>query len=123
MLAAFPRQSASHRHTRLLDLRRRVIVPRLTGLKGNGGNVFLTGERGFAVQWRLGDGSTMTMYGNLQDEDWAVPEVLAQQADEAGTLIYETSPGSDTSLRSGVLRAWSVVVRLREGIAGVRTQS
>jgi hypothetical protein len=84
--------------------------------------VFLSEDRGFAVQWRLGDGSTLTMYANLQRGAWTVPPVLVQQAEEAGRLIYETAPGCDAALRSGVLPPWSVVVRLRDIGATPRPQ-
>jgi hypothetical protein len=84
--------------------------------------VFFAGDHGFAVQWRLGDGSTLTMYANLQWGAWTVPTVLAQQAEEAGRLIHETTPGCDAALRSGVLPPWSVVVRMRNGSAGQRPQ-
>jgi maltooligosyltrehalose trehalohydrolase len=107
---------------RLLDIRRREIIPRLKGIRGNAGNVFLMEDRGFAVQWRLGDGSTLTMYANLQRGAWTVPPVLVQQAEEAGRLVYETAPGCDAALRSGVLPPWSVVVRLRDIGATQRPQ-
>ena len=99
---------------RLLDIRRREIVPRLAGIKGSAGNVFLSEEMGFAVQWRLGDGSTLTIYANLQRGAWTLPPVLLQQVKEAGRLIYEMAPGYDAALRSGVLPPWSAVVMLRD---------
>jgi malto-oligosyltrehalose trehalohydrolase len=98
---------------RLLDIRRREVVPRLKGIKGNAGNIFLAGERGFAVQWRLGDGGTLMLYANLQSEVWQVPQVVAQQADEAEILLYESAPGCEARLRSGNFAPWSVVVKLR----------
>jgi maltooligosyltrehalose trehalohydrolase len=99
---------------RLLDIRRREIVPRLARIKGNAGNVFLATGRGFAVQWRLGDGAALTLYANLQNKSWSVPDILAQQAEEAGRLLYESAPGSDASLRSGTFAPWSVVAKLRD---------
>lgn len=103
---------------RLLEIRRREIAPRLVGIRGNAGNVFLAADQGFAVQWRLGEGSTLTMYANLQSETWSVPSVLRQHAEESGRLIHETVPGCDASLRSGMFPPWSAVVRLRDGSTG-----
>jgi maltooligosyltrehalose trehalohydrolase len=108
---------------RLLDIRRREIAPRLFGIRGNAGNIFLASDRGLAVQWRLGDGSTLTIYANLKDEPWAVPTVLSHQINEAGRVIYETAPGSESSLRCGTFEPWSVVVKLREGMARPRSAS
>jgi len=108
---------------RLLDIRRREIAPRLAGVKGNSGNVFLSSNRGFAVQWHLGDGSTLTIYANLKDESWTGPSVLSQQAEEAGRLLYESAPGCEAGLRSGSLGPWSVLVKLRDGNSGPRPQS
>lgn len=99
---------------RLLDIRRREIAPRLKGIQGNAGNIFLACDRGFAVQWRLGDGGTLMLYANLQDDAWQVPEIVAQQASEAGLLLYESALGCDARLRSGTFAPWSVVVKLRE---------
>jgi maltooligosyltrehalose trehalohydrolase len=107
---------------RLLDIRRREIVPRLSGVRGNAGNVFLTCDNGFAIQWRLGDGSALTICANLTDEVWTVPDILVQQADEAGRLIYESTPGCDIGLRSGRLEPWSVIVKLRDWSPGPRPQ-
>ena len=100
---------------RLLDIRRREIVPRLAGMRGYAGNVFLAAGSGFAVQWRLGDDGTLTLYANLQDVTWNIPDILAQHAEEAGRLLYESQPGCDAGLRSRSFAAWSVVAKLREG--------
>jgi maltooligosyltrehalose trehalohydrolase len=105
---------------RLLDIRRRDIAPRLMGLRGNAGNVFLATDRGFAVRWRLGDGSALTICANLSDAAWDVPAELAQQADECGGVLYESAPGCDIRLRSGSFDPWGVIVKLRVGSPGPR---
>ncbi len=107
---------------RLLEIRRRDIAPRLMGVKGNAGNVFLATDRGFAVQWRLGDGSILTICANLNDAAWVVPPALAQQAEESGRLLYESVPGCDIRLRSGSFDPWGVIVKLRAGSPGRRPQ-
>jgi maltooligosyltrehalose trehalohydrolase len=99
---------------RLLEVRHHEITPRLSGISGNAGNVFFANDQGFTVQWRLGDGSTLTMYANLQAGAWSVPSVIVQHVEESGRLIHETLPGCDASLRSRVFPPWSVVVRMRE---------
>jgi malto-oligosyltrehalose trehalohydrolase len=106
---------------RLLDIRRREIVPRLKGARGDSGNIFLVSNRGLAVQWRLGDDSTLTMYANLQDESWLVPDILSHHAEEAGRLLYEFPAGRHANLRSGALEPWSVIVKLRDASPGVRS--
>jgi maltooligosyltrehalose trehalohydrolase len=107
---------------RLLDIRRREIAPRLVGGSGNAANVFLASDWGLAVQWRLGDGSVLSISANLQDEAWTVPAILAQQAEEVGRLVYESTPGCDLRLRSGTFDPWTVIVKLRDGSLGSRPQ-
>ena len=108
---------------RLLDIRQREIVPRLARVRGHAGSIVLVAANGFAVQWLLGDGSILTLYANLQDGPWHVPETLSQHAEGAGRLLYESQPGCDASLRSGSVEAWSVVVKLREGNAPAQPSS
>ena len=103
------------RFGRLLDIRRRDIAPRLARTGGHAGNIFLADGKGLAVQWRLGDGSILTLYANLQHETWNVPDILAQHAGESGRLLYESQPGCDGALRIGSFGAWSVVAKLRDG--------
>jgi malto-oligosyltrehalose trehalohydrolase len=55
-------------HRRLLDLRRRQIVPRLAGAAGPGPAFARVGERGLACSWRLGDGSQYALLANLGPE-------------------------------------------------------
>lgn len=107
---------------RLLELRRREIVPRLRGIGGNAGNVFLACDHGIVVQWRFGGRGTLTLYANLKGDAWRVPEIVAQQAAEAGQLIYESRPGCEAGLRSGQFAPQSVVAKLRESSV-IRTPS
>lgn len=100
--------------TRLLEIRRGEIVPRLAGVKGNAGKVLVADDGGFAVSWQLGDSSDLLLFTNLHDKAWAVPAALSERSRAAGGLVYETASGSEAGLRSGTLPPWSVVVRMRD---------
>lgn len=51
--------------TRLLDVRRREIMPRLAGIGGKAGSVEVHGKRGLEAGWRMGDGSRLRLLANL----------------------------------------------------------
>ena len=53
--------------SRLLDIRRTEIVPRLYGMTGNAGTAITEDRRALAVHWRLGDGARMSLLANLSD--------------------------------------------------------
>ncbi len=53
---------------RLLEVRRREIVPRLVGIKGGTGRYEVLGAKGLKVSWTLGDGSRLTLIANLAPE-------------------------------------------------------
>jgi maltooligosyltrehalose trehalohydrolase len=122
-------ERTSHRQrlgyiTRLVELRRRQIVPRLAGLEGHAGEVRAAEGEGCAVEWRLEDGSLLILSANLGDQPWAVPEEarfeLAHPR-KSSRLLFETAPGVDGSLGAGVVPPWSVVVRLAETPAAARS--
>jgi maltooligosyltrehalose trehalohydrolase len=71
-------------YRRLLTLRAREIAPRLRGMGGNAGRWRVLGPRALRVDWRLGDGSSLTLFANLGAEAVA----LAEPAQ--GRLIYAT---------------------------------
>jgi malto-oligosyltrehalose trehalohydrolase len=52
---------------RLLDVRRREVVPRLAGMPGGGGRTQLDGAA-ITAQWRMGDGSELRLLANLGGE-------------------------------------------------------
>jgi maltooligosyltrehalose trehalohydrolase len=93
---------------RLLDLRRREIVPLLAGIGGHAGEVAVGDGGVFAVRWRAGDGQALALYANIDEEPWATPRKAA------GRLLYESAAGVDESLAGGTLPGWSVVVRRAE---------
>ncbi|MBC7953038.1 MAG: malto-oligosyltrehalose trehalohydrolase [Rhodospirillaceae bacterium] len=80
----------------LLSIRRRDLAPRLAGMAGGSTMVDMLGARAFKAQWRLGDGSTLTVIANFS----AVP--LPGIVPGNGRLLYSTYGGV------GALPAWGV---------------
>ncbi len=78
-------------YTQLLELRRREIVPLLAGIVGNAGRWHALGERALAVEWRLGNGSRLSLFANFG----AASVRLADPP--GGRLIYATgaSPAAE----------------------------
>jgi 1,4-alpha-glucan branching enzyme len=90
----------------LLRLRKEVIVPRLAGTSGGGGEYRLLGERGVAVRRTLGDGSRLALVANLSDE----PLRLAEP-ESLGRAVFSTHPEATED----ELPAWYAGWRLEEG--------
>ena len=53
------------RYRKLLDIRRREIVPRLAGMPAFAGRYRVLGPQAVIVEWRLGDGSRLTLVANF----------------------------------------------------------
>jgi 1,4-alpha-glucan branching enzyme len=70
------------RYRRLLAIRRREIVPLLSGIEP-GGTYQMLGSAAVRVEWRLGDGSTLVLLANFAD----APVPLAEPIDQ-GRMIY-----------------------------------
>jgi len=96
--------------TRLLDIRRREIVPRLAGIEGNAGKVRAADATGLAVTWHLGDGD-LVLFACLGSAGWTGASAVPEGVRAAGRLVYESAAGCEAALRSGTLPPWSVVVR------------
>jgi len=84
-------------HRRLLALRRREIVPRLAGMDSHGAEYRLWGDTALEVRWRLGDGSRLTLQGNLG------PSPVETDKLPAGSLLFTCPPGPP----SATLPPWS----------------
>jgi maltooligosyltrehalose trehalohydrolase len=98
---------------RLLDLRRRQIVPRLKGIGERAGRVLFASTTGLGVEWRLADGSRLTLFANLSAGRSAMPDMGAASAcGSRARTLYQTSDDSSEQLRAGFLAAWSVVFTL-----------
>jgi malto-oligosyltrehalose trehalohydrolase len=71
---------------RLLDIRAREIVPRLEGLPPGGGRHRVLADKAVRVEWRLGDGSRLSLVANFADKPAPLP------ASEEGRLLCSTMP-------------------------------
>lgn len=94
-----PKHAAMLAHyRRLLELRRRWIVPSLNGIAGNAGSIRGQKGRALVVEWRMSDASVLGLAANLGDRPVPPPAPLP-----GGETIYETP-----SARQDELPAWSV---------------
>ncbi len=89
---------------RLLAVRHRYIMPRLSGIAGGTGRYTTHGETGLTVQWRLGDGSTLALLANLGAERIAVDDMSAP-----GSLLHAVPETVEQALPTGEMPPWSVV--------------
>lgn len=80
-----------HHYQQVLTLRRREIVPRLPATPGAAANFLLFGRNGLQAEWRLGDGTQLSLVANAGSE----PEPL-NQAMQNGRRIF-ASPGIVTT--------------------------
>ena len=71
-------------YRQLLVLRAREIAPRLRGMRGNAGAWRVLGPRALRVDWRLGDGSDLTLFANFGLDAVALSEPTQ------GRLLYAT---------------------------------
>jgi malto-oligosyltrehalose trehalohydrolase len=88
-------------YRRLLHLRHREIVPRLTGLPGHAGRAQRVGEGGLAVVWRLNGGSVLRLLANLASTDVTGLPV------SDGDLLYATADHAADQASVGRLPPWS----------------
>jgi maltooligosyltrehalose trehalohydrolase len=97
-----PRQASPQQRLKLvrdlLAIRRKEIVPRMTGLAF--GQAHATVDGLLAADWQMGDGATLALLANLSDRD-----ISHAPPQSKGTLIW------GNELNGGVPR-WSVVWRL-----------
>ena len=97
--------SARHALLRhLLEIRRTEIVPRLGGMQGYSGRAEVSEAGSFAVTWRLGDGSRLTLLANLTDRPAPTPIAVA------GRVLFDTVDDDG----GAELPAWSLRVVLEE---------
>lgn len=89
-------------YRRLLDIRRREVVPHLAGAAG--GAVFAVQEpHVLTVQWPLSAGARLHLLANLG------PAAVRRQAPPAGHLLFATSGADGETPHSGAdLRPWAV---------------
>jgi 1,4-alpha-glucan branching enzyme len=82
------------RYRRLLEIRRREIVPRLRDIEGFAGRYNVLGAKSVIVEWRLGDGSQLRLIANFAGEPVSAPDVA-----KAGRILYASAeiPGAPES--------------------------
>ena len=82
------------RYQRLLEIRRREIVPRLSGMGEFAGHYQVLGAKSVAVEWRMGDGSTLELIANFGAEPVYAPKISG-----GGRMLYcsAETPGGPQS--------------------------
>ncbi|MGV3652369.1 MAG: DUF3459 domain-containing protein, partial [Devosia sp.] len=86
----------------LLAIRSQWIIPRLAGMEGHSGSYQMLAPRAFRVEWRLGDGSRLSVTANLDDE-----EVQALSTGNEGQTLWLEGAARNTELAP-----WSVLWQL-----------
>lgn len=89
------------RYRDLLALRREIIVPVLKGTTCE--SVSVLGEGCVVARWVMGDGSRMSLYCNLSDQNVKIAPGLR---DAAETVFHESTQGATASLLAGLLPAY-----------------
>jgi malto-oligosyltrehalose trehalohydrolase len=79
------------RYRRLIEIRRREIVPRLAAI-ASGGDCRLLGSSALRVEWRLGDNACLTLLANVGDMPAALPTRTP------GRLLYATAEPPSSSV-------------------------
>lgn len=95
---------------RLLEIRRREIVPRLGAMRSYAGTTGSVDGNALGACWTIGDGARLSMVANLGDLPAAAPIELK------GAVLYESVPGLGAGIASAPLPAWSVVVSLENDV-------
>jgi len=88
----------------LLALRHSQIIPRLAGMQGNAGTFRLIRAQGLWVQWRLGDGSSLTLLANPGDSSLPVTAMDLP----AGKPFFTYPPGLTIDSATDRLPPWCV---------------
>lgn len=88
----------------LLNLRHREIIPRIAGMQQNAGDHLQLGNRGMRIEWRLGEGSRLTLLANL----CAVPLPITPGLMPVGEPLYAHPPGWVPDSTSQPLPSWCV---------------
>lgn len=96
----------------LLQLRARLIAPRLAGAASLGASAI--GGHAVFARWRLADGARLSVYANLGPARVPVPPALAAGADVYATLLFESNAGGREALAAGELCGDTTVWLLEE---------
>ena len=96
-------------HRNLLALRRKEIVPRLTGIEGGSAQFQIIAERALLARWRLGDGSALQLLANLG------PDPVSVDEGPQGRIIFAVPETLDAA--PAALPGWSAVWVVQEAQA------
>ncbi|MDF2861735.1 MAG: treZ [Achromobacter mucicolens] len=99
-------------YTALLQLRARMIAPRLAGAVSLGAAA--VGDRSVFARWELADGARLTVYANLGPNPQTVPDSLMPGPDVFATLLFESPAGGRDRLAQGELCPDSTVWLLED---------
>lgn len=94
----------------LLALRHSQIVPRLASMQGGAGDFHQIKEQGLEIEWRLGDGSTLTLLANLGDS----PLLITAAELPAGKPLYTYPAGMTIDAATDCLPPWCIAWFLQE---------
>ena len=95
----------------LLQLRQRLLAPRLRGASSLGARGL--GDHAVQARWALNDGAVLTLYANLGQARIPLPADLAPAGGFAD-LLFESLPGAFDAIVSGSLCGASAVYLLQE---------
>jgi maltooligosyltrehalose trehalohydrolase len=104
--------------TRLLDIRKRELMPRLEGVGGNSAVIEMADENGIHLAWRLGDGSEWALTANLSDDAWDVPPTMRASATAGRRVLFDLPGDAAQALTEGRLPPWSVIIGIAEPAHG-----
>lgn len=110
-LAAAPHAGVLALHRRLLELRRRWVVPRLAGMLHEGVRVERPAAQVLQISWPLGDKSRLQLLANLG------PDAAEGLRPGADPILFTTRNLDPATLTSGKLPPWSVAWSLQEPAA------
>ena len=96
-----PHSSWLARYRRLIEIRKREIAPRLTGIGPSAGAFHLMGPTAVSVEWRLGDGSQLLLLANFSGRPVSVPGNLRNRR-----MIFSSDvPGAPFSAAFSLIEA------------------
>jgi 1,4-alpha-glucan branching enzyme/maltooligosyltrehalose trehalohydrolase len=103
-----PHQHWLDYHRELLRIRRRYICPRLSGMFPGSARYRLLNDRALTVQWRLNDGSALTLAANLGNAP------ASADCSCNGEILFVSDSRVNKKLRQDNLNPWSVIFYLEE---------
>jgi len=96
-----PHSSWLARYRRLIEIRKREIAPRLTGIGPSAGAFHVMGPTAVSVEWRLGDGSQLLLLANFSGRPVSVPGNLRNRR-----MIFSSDvPGAPFSAAFSLIEA------------------